>query len=99
MGPLKQVSKEAVSVADRIDKAASDRKWIIHGVVGNLPEFEASGRLQMLRSSYQKTIVVMDARSITVADIDGYSVQFSILMNEANRLSSVAHDKLHNSNG
>lgn len=92
-GALNPWSNAGASLADRIDKASEDRQWIIHGVVGDVQEFERSGRVTMRRTAYQKHMVHMDQKIVTVQDIDGYSIQFLALMNELDRFAkSVFHD-------
>lgn len=87
MVEIRPFAPDGIRLADRIDQAAHDRKWIIHGAMADMPEFEQAGEIRITRTSYDKIPLRMEYKTISIAEIDGYSVQFSALMNETGRLA------------
>lgn len=92
---LTEFNLEAVALIERVTSAASDRKWLIHGVVSNIPEFEANRTVLLRRTQYLKTRVRIEEKNVTLADIDSYSIQFLMLMNEVNHFGRTVKNKLN----
>lgn len=82
------------ALARRIKKGSEDRNWIIHGVVADVAHFEATGDLTLNRVTYQETNIAVDTKTFTVKEIDGFTVQFHVLMNELARFQDAVLEHL-----
>lgn len=93
---LSTLKDDGIAIANHADTLADTRHWIVHGIVGDIPEFERSGELHLMRTRYGKQENHMDRKTIRIRDIDDCSVKLSVFMTETFRFGYAVQHALDN---
>jgi hypothetical protein len=100
---LAPFATDAHYIIDAVYKAGNERHTLVHGVVSNLSEFQATGKFSLLRTIHEKEIIHFESEQLELLDIAMRASMLPLLTEAlhglANRLVALAENEAIKTSG